>query len=43
LHLEGLARKRGRPIQVMHVAEILAASLHNPENAEIAEGPNGPR
>lgn len=27
LHLEGLARKRGIPMRLMHVAEILAASL----------------
>lgn len=30
LHLEGLARKRGIPIRVMHVAEILADSLPSP-------------
>ena len=40
LHLEGLARKRGIPIEVMHVAEILAASL---SGSTPIGGGNGPR
>lgn len=41
LQLEGLARKREMPLRVMHVAEILAASLSGSSRA--GRSPDGPR
>jgi L-lactate dehydrogenase complex protein LldE len=38
IHLDGLARKRNFPLRVLHVAEILAASLDRPATNEGLDG-----
>lgn len=39
LHLDGLARRNANPLRVMHIAEILAASLGDPQPGGDARGP----